>query len=263
MKFIKALKKRIPKWLFWSTMFFTGLIIIIFNDAFGESEPFVMFAFVYFIFFFFVIIRWTFKQIKSIIQLKNEKKKTELLHLKSQINPHFFFNMLNNLYGWVEKDSKKAQELILKLSDMMRYSVYDGQKEKVTLEEEVAYIQNYIELHEMRYHKQIDIKFDVDLQESGYTIMPLLFIILVENAFKHGVEELREGAFVTIKISDGNGNIYFEITNNFDDSQKSDTSTGIGLKNLRRRLEIQYPKKHELSFNESNNIFKAKLILKT
>ena len=132
------------------------------------------------------IIHWIIKNIKSMIRLKNEKAKTELMHLKSQVNPHFFFNMLNNLYGLVGKDSKKAQELILKLSDMMRYSIYDGEKDTVLLSEEVTYLENYIELHKMRYHKTIDIQFNIDIKDDDYKINPLVFIILLENAFKHG-----------------------------------------------------------------------------
>ena len=127
---------------------------------------------------------WFIKQIISFFRLKNEKSKTELLHLKSQVNPHFFFNTLNNLYGLVGTDTKKAQELILKLSDMMRYSIYEGEKEVVTLKAEVDYLKNYIELHKMRYHKVIDVKVEVQI-EDDYKVMPLLFIILLgSTAFR-------------------------------------------------------------------------------
>ena len=248
----------IPKWLFWTFLILIGFIIIIFNDAFGDSEPFGIFAFIYFILLFFTLVRWTFKQIKSIITLKNEKKKTELLHLKSQVNPHFFFNMLNNLYGLVEKDSKKAQELILKLSDMMRYSIYDGQKETVLLSEEISYLQNYIELHKMRYHKTIDVQFKADIEDNDYQIMPLLFIILLENAFKHGVENLRENAFAHIHIMAKNNQVNFTIENNFDSTLESEES-GIGLKNLKRRLELVYPKNHTLSITKNDTVYKAQL----
>jgi sensor histidine kinase YesM len=136
-------KKKIIKRIYKIALVFIGIIIVIFNDTFGKLEGFVEFIAFYFIVIFITISYWLFKQIKSIIRLKNEKAQTELLHLKSQVNPHFFFNMLNNLYGLVDKDSKKAKELILKLSDMMRYSIYDGQKETVLLSEEITYLQNY------------------------------------------------------------------------------------------------------------------------
>ncbi len=206
-------------------------------------------------------IYWILKNIKSIIRLKNEKAKTELMHLKSQVNPHFFFNMLNNLYGLVGNDSKKAQKLILKLSDMMRYSIYDGEKDTVLLSEEVTYLENYIELHKMRYHKTIDVQFNMDIKDNDYEINPLLFIILLENAFKHGVENLREHAFVRINLEAHNNIVNFEIENNFDASEKTHEA-GIGLKNLKRRLEIVYPKKHTLVIYETNNIYNAKLNIK-
>jgi len=202
---------------------------------------------------------WFIKQIISFFRLKNEKAKTELLHLKSQVNPHFFFNTLNNLYGLVGTDTKKAQELILKLSDMMRYSIYEGEKETVTLKAEVDYLKNYIELHKMRYHKPIDVKFEVEI-EDDYKVMPLLFIILVENAFKHGIENLSKDAYVHIDINAKNNRVFFEIENNFDTTLAKEDN-GIGLKNLKRRLELVYPKKHALSFSITENVYKAKLTL--
>jgi two-component system sensor histidine kinase AlgZ len=141
----------------------------------------------YYVFLIMLALFWFTKQVISFFNLKNEKSKTELLHLKSQVNPHFFFNTLNNLYGLVGTDTKKAQELILKLSDIMRYSIYEGEKEDVALKEEVDYLKNYIELHKMRYHKEIDVKFEAQIDDD-YKVMPLLFIILLENAVKHGGE---------------------------------------------------------------------------
>jgi LytS/YehU family sensor histidine kinase len=260
---ISTIRTRIasfPKRLSWFLLVLGGLIIIVFNDAFGSSEIFGMLAFAYFALLIFLFCRWLFKQIKAIINLKNEQKKTELMHLKSQVNPHFFFNMLNNIYGLVEKDSKKAQALILKLSDLMRYGLYEGQNEEVLLSKEVAYLENYIELHKMRYHKSIDVRFDADIKED-YEVMPLLFIILLENAFKHGVENLREGAYVQVNMIAEKKSIYFEIENNFDASQEPE-QPGIGLQNLKRRLELVYPKMHEITFSKSNGIFNSKFTIK-
>jgi LytS/YehU family sensor histidine kinase len=207
---------------------------------------------------FITIAHWLFKQIKSLIRLKNEKAKTELMHLKSQVNPHFFFNMLNNLYGLVDKDAKKAQQLILKLSDMMRYSIYDGEKDRVLLSEEITYLENYIELHKMRYHKAIDIQFNIETNDTDYELMPLLFIILLENAFKHGVENLRKNAYVHINLKAHNNEVTFEIENNFDEIQDN-PETGIGLKNLKRRLELVYPKNHTLTLSKTDTIYTATL----
>ncbi|WP_417800898.1 sensor histidine kinase [Tenacibaculum sp.] len=253
-------KKAIIKRVYSIVLVLTGVIIVVFNDTFGKLEGFIEFITLYFLVVFSTFFYWLFKQIKSIIRLKNEKTKTELMHLKSQVNPHFFFNTLNNLYGLVGKDAKKAQELILKLSDMMRYSVYDGEKDTVLLSEEVTYLQNYIELHKMRYHKAIDIQFNIDIVDNDHKVMPLLFIILLENAFKHGVENLRKSAYVHLSLTARQNAIHFEIENNFDATEESQEE-GIGLQNLKRRLELVYPKNHTLTTSKTDDIYLAKLTI--
>lgn len=206
-------------------------------------------------------ILWIITQLKSLMNLKNEKRKNEMLHLQSQVNPHFFFNMLNNLYGLVDKDAEKSKALILKLSDLMRYSIYEGEKSQVSLEDEIAYLKSYIELHQMRYRKKIDIQFNVNIENKAIKLTPLLFIILLENSFKHGVENLRENAYVYINLNANSSIIVFEIENNFDANEISDPK-GIGIKNLKRRLELVYPKKHILKSTSNNSVYKAKLQLK-
>ena len=226
----------------------------------GNYNPIIgIIIITYYVILFGLGVFWFTKQIISIFKLKNEKAKTELMLLKSQVSPHFFFNMLNNLYGLVGKDAKKGQELILKLSDMMRYSIYEGEKNLVTLKEEVDYLKNYIELHKMRYHKKIDINFSCKIEED-YKVMPLLYIILLENAFKHGVERLRDNAYVNVNMITFKNEIQFIVENNFDSSENVKES-GIGLKNLKRRLELVYPNKHNLSFSVTENVYKVQLTL--
>lgn len=237
-----------------------GIVLVILESL--NTEPVFSFvAFLYGSLLFYWAARWIFGQIKAILKQKKEKANTELLHLQSQVSPHFFFNTLNNLYGLVEKDGKKAQQLILKLSDMMRYSIYDGQKDSVTLEQEVEYIHNYIGLHTDRYHKKIEIQFNKDVQRVGMKVKPLLFIILVENAFKHGVENLRENAYVHIHLAASEQVISFSVENNFE-GEKPEEIPGIGLINLQRRLELVYPKKHSLTHTAANNTYRMHLILK-
>jgi two-component system sensor histidine kinase AlgZ len=232
-------------------------IVIFENTSSIISLPILIFYFILYTSMAAFGIYWVIMQVKKVISLKTEKAKTELMLLKSQVNPHFFFNMLNNLYGLVGTDAKKAQDLILKLSDMMRYSIYEGEKDTVSLEEEVEYLKNYIELHKMRYRKEIDIKFINDISEN-HKVMPLLFIILLENAFKHGVENLRENAYVHINLKSENNQIFFDIENNFDPTIETE-HRGIGLNNLKRRLELVYPKKHTLSFTKTADVYKAQL----
>lgn len=212
----------------------------------------------YYLILLFLSVAWLIQQLRVLIQIKNESQKNELLLLKSQVNPHFFFNTLNNLYGLVTKDTNAAQQLILKLSDMMRYSIYEGQKEVVKLSDEIAFIEHYMKIHTMRYHKKIEVTFLKDMDRNDYTITPLLFINLVENAFKHGVENVCENAFVNINLSVNNRKLLFSIENNID-SDYEQKPKGIGLENLQRRLELIYPKQHQLSFEKNEYVYKAKL----
>ncbi len=230
---------------------------VVFLENYNPNVAILVIA--YYIFLLGLGLFWFIKRLISITKLKNEKAKTELMLLKSQVNPHFFFNMLNNLYGLIGKDAERAQELVLKLSDMMRYSIYEGEKDLVALKSEVDYLKNYIELHKMRYHKRIDIDFNIDIEED-YKVMPLLFIILLENAFKHGVERLRDNAYVRINIVTINREVQFSIENNFDNSEKNEV-IGIGLKNLKQRLELVYPNRHKLLFSEDETSYKVQLIL--
>jgi two-component system sensor histidine kinase AlgZ len=239
----------------------TTLLIMVFNDFFGKEEDYHIYILLFFMSMIVWMIRWLIIQIKIILRLKKDKTQAELMHLKSQVNPHFFFNTLNNLYGLVELNPAKAQQLILKLSDMMRYSIYKGQNDWVSLGDEITFLENYMDLHKMRYHKAIDIRFDVDVENRDVKIMPLLFIIMVENAFKHGVEKLRKDAFVYIRLKATLKEVDFEIENNFDTEEQS-KSVGIGLNNLKKRLELVYLKKHELEIASTKPaIFKIRLKL--
>ncbi len=204
---------------------------------------------------------WLIKQFTSFLSIRNENRKNELLHLQGQVNPHFFFNMLNNLYGLVEKDTAAAKKLILKLSELMRYSIYEGEKNTVTLSEEISYLKNYIELHKMRYHKEIAIQFNTDVADDSIKIRPLLLIILLENAFKHGVENMTNKAYVTIDLNSHNDKLTFKIENNFDADEISNTG-GFGLKNLKRRLQLSYPDRHKYFVTKVNSVYKAQLELK-
>ena len=243
-------------------------LIAIISDTERESVVFLenvhpylaIVIFSFYVLLFVYGIFWALRKVYNIFAIRNETSKNELKHLQSQVNPHFFFNVLNNLYGLVEKDSAKAQELIIKLSDMMRYSIYEGQNEQVSIAAEKAYLDNYIDLHRMRYVKKIDINFETNIEKEELQIMPLMFIILMENAFKHGVEKLRFDAFVHIKLTSTDNSLYFEVKNNMDPEEKV-TKNGLGLKNLRRRLELVYPKKHNLNVSQEGDIYIAQLTI--
>ena len=209
---------------------------------------------------FFFIFSWTFEQWKKIQALKNAKSKAELLLLKNQINPHFFFNTLNKLYSLIKKDPDAAQDYVLKLSDLMRFTIYDSGKDTVILEDEIKYLNNFIELQTARYHRDIEIKFNQKINDLSTKIPPLLFIILLENAFKHGVEKTMTNSFIHINLMENNHTISFEITNNFEEEQDS-KKIGIGLINLKERLNLLYLNEHQLTTKIHNNTFTATLEL--
>lgn len=206
----------------------------------------------------YLIFYWTFKYRKSIQKLKNDKLEAELMLLKNQINPHFFFNTLNNLYSLIKKDADAAQDYVLKLSDLMRFTIYDSGKEKVQLKDEIHYLINYIELQTARYHKDIDVNFEKTIKNSEVMVAPLLFIILLENAFKHGVEKATENAFVHIQLIEDDNKISFTVKNNYDPEESSKES-GIGLKNLQDRLNLLYLNSHKLCASSEENIYSTTL----
>ncbi len=203
---------------------------------------------------------WVFEQWKWFKTMQSEKTKAELALLKSQVNPHFFFNTLNNLYTLTVQNAKEAPDVILKLSDVMRYTIYQGKKETVPLEDEISYLENYLALHDIRYHKNVEILFDHDIEE-GFEIAPLLLIVLLENAIKHGVETLADNAYIKAILRAKDREIDFYIENNFDGDEKKEE--GIGLQNLSRRLELIYPKRHALDIVKEKNVFKAHLNIRT
>ena len=204
---------------------------------------------------FFVL--WGYEQWRWLQNLKAAKSAAELALLKTQVNPHFFFNTLNNLYSLTVSHSDKAPEVILKLSEIMRYTIYEGKKDLVTLENEISFLENYIELHKIRYHKSVEITFDHEVV-GDIEVAPLLFIFLLENAFKHGVEKLRTNAYIHAKLIASESEILFEIENNFD-PEEPETPKGIGLENLKKRLDLIYPKLYSFEISTTETTYKAQV----
>ena len=208
-----------------------------------------------------IAVGWMYQRVLSLLNIRSAKMKVELMHLQNQVNPHFFFNVLNNLYGLIDKDSTKAKEMIVSLSEMMRYSIYEGQNEQVPLEKDLAFLEQVIQLNQMRYHKKVDVQFEKNLSSEDIKITPLLLVILVENAFKHGVERLTKDAYVYIKVESSADELIFSISNNFDPEEQT-TTNGVGLANLKRRLELVYAKKHHLDIQKTESEYNAVLTLK-
>ncbi|KZS39828.1 hypothetical protein AWE51_09275 [Aquimarina aggregata] len=238
--------------------FFILFITLIRSRTHEENlDVFILFLFPLPLF----IILWIYDQWKWFKNLKADKAKAELALLKQQVNPHFFFNTLNNLYGLAKQKSDQTPDLILKLSEIMRYVIYKGKENEVKIEEEIEYLENYIELQKIRHHEKVAITFTKNIQCENVTITPLLFIILLENAFKHGVDSMIYNAFVDVNLTVLNHQIRFEVSNNFDLSEDSNGSKGIGLENLKKRLEIIYAKDYVFNIVTEGNIYKASLLL--
>ena len=228
------------------------LILFLMGSTMEQSDPYgprFQLRIVFWLLLLHLLASWIMNLWKVNQQLRNEQQATELMHLKSQINPHFFFNTLNNLYGLAREKADAAPELILRLSDMMRYTIYQGQQEKVPLQQEVDYLNNYIELQQIRFKKSVHVTFDCDI-EDGAAIAPLLFINLVENAYKHGVETLAADAFIHIRLQANDRELEFAIENNRDPGAACN-SGGIGLTNLRKRLTLLYPDAHQLQIKQT------------
>lgn len=194
---------------------------------------------------------------------EKEKITSELARLKQQVNPHFLFNSLNSIYSLANRKSEKTPEAVLKLSDILRYMIYDAEKTRVQLKQEMDNIENYISLQRLKTTKTTQISFKVSGTPSLLQIEPLIMIPLVENAFKYGVDNLHE-SFVKTEIEIVENNLTFMCSNKI--VVKSSVNglpehKGIGLKNVIRRLELLYPENHELTIREENEIFTVTLKL--
>ena len=196
-------------------------------------------------------------------QLENEKLKMELAALKHQINPHFLFNILNGLYALALKnDDDPTANGIHKLSEMMRYVLYESNDEKVRLEQEISYIQNYIDLQRLRVSKQVSIHFEIKGEIEGLQIAPMLFIPFIENAFKFGISTVQP-TDIHIRFHVQEGILDFSVQNHIHQVQVLDHAgyKGIGLDNVRKRLQLLYPDRYQLRFEEEESQFKVKLRL--
>lgn len=212
--------------------------------------------------FFFAIARHVYMYVKlkqATQQLLIEKKVAELNYLKSQTNPHFLFNTLNNIYSLSRDKSDLAPESILQLSKILRFMLYETGGEYIAIEQEVKIINDYIALEKLRYDESLRINFNYDIEDMKQAIPPLLLMPLVENAFKHGVSETRSIPFVDIHLSVNNRELTFIVKNSTDDwPEGRNVKENIGLSNLRRQLELLY-KNYDLGVQQNGTVFNATL----
>jgi two-component system LytT family sensor kinase len=193
-------------------------------------------------------------------QLEAEKLAAELALLKSQIHPHFLFNTLNNLYGLARKGSEQTAPVILKLSQLLRFMLYECNQPQIPIQQEWDIIQDYLELERLRYGDRLHIEQAVDLQQSDFLIAPLLLLPLVENAFTHGLSESRFEGKIRLELQVREDRLRFQLINSKSE-EPSEKETGIGLSNLRRQLNLLYPQQHQLDIEDRGSEFVVCLLL--
>ena len=191
-------------------------------------------------------------------QLMKEKEKqyleTELNFLKAQIQPHFFFNTLNNLYSLTLKKSDQAPEVVLKLSALMSYMLYESNTPKVSLSKEITYLQNYLDLEKLRFGQRLVVTFEMEGQIEEVNIPPMILILFLENSFKHGVKNNLNKIRIDISLKIVEGFLFFRVKNPSAENILKENA-GIGLKNAKRRLELLYGDNYELDLSEKQNEF--------
>ncbi len=193
-------------------------------------------------------------------EVEQKKLETELNLLKSQINPHFLFNSLNSIYVMSEKDAVAGRKMLLQFSDILSHQIYESSKEKVPLAKEIDNLSNYIKIEKVRHEDLARVCWEFPEQVNGQQIAPMLLLPIVENAFKHG--QSSDGYWIKVRLAlEAENNLSFWVENSFKPGRLS-IQGGLGLSNLKRRLELIYPNNHQMELSKSENIFKVCLKIK-
>jgi sensor histidine kinase YesM len=269
----KAISKKLL--IQFAVFLITCLLLMIFVIQIRSSNGvpfFIAFVFLFLVFSFSlgVFIKLTRSFIQSQIQIAEisaANSKSELQLLQYQLSPHFLFNTLNNLYGISISEHEKMPALLLKLSELLRYSVYDAKELYVPLKGELAYLNNYIEFEKLRIGDRLELKTDIEeIRGENIKISPMLLIVFVENAFKHSKNTNDEHVFISISLKLWNGSILFAIKNSFRNANNEgniiNNNCGLGLENVKKRLDLLYPNQYDLNITEEKeNIYTVNLRL--
>jgi sensor histidine kinase YesM len=214
------------------------------------------------------IIKDTYENLQEKLAIIKEKNAIELNFLRAQIQPHFLFNSLNNIYGLVI-DNEPASQAVLQLSNLLRFSIHDGKKGNITLKEEIVFLTNYILLEKIRHKEnRVQINYDFEkIENVEHPIKPLILVNFIENAFKHGINASIKKMWVNIAVTEEGGFLTFRIANNKPKITSSNPiisnkSSGIGLSNVRRRLELEYYECYSLDVKETDDLFEVVLVIK-
>ena len=201
------------------------------------------------------------KQIQ-IDDLQSAVQESELQFLRSQVNPHFLFNNLNNLYSYALEGSPKTPEIILELSGVLRYMLYESKERFVPLKKELEQLGNFIRLYKMQIEERGTVNFETSNIRAGYRVAPLILIVFIENAFKHSQSGQASDIEISVSLKMEGSTLHFQCVNNYEPNEGLDSiAKGIGLENVKKRLALLYPKSHELKINGDGKLYKVNLKL--
>nr|WP_256439399.1 histidine kinase [Aquimarina sp. MMG015] len=200
---------------------------------------------------------------REVKELKDSVKESELQFLKSQINPHFLFNNMNNLYSYAIEKSPRTPELILELSGVLRYMLYECKAKYVSLSKEVEQLENFINLGRLQIEGRGTVTLSKNIERANFWIAPLILIVFVENALKHGSSSQTDGILIAMDIKVTNeGMLYFKCSNTYkNQTNTNNLDSGIGLENVKKRLDILYPKAHKLHINNDKDMYEVQLMI--
>lgn len=259
----RILTKYISPVLFYSEQYQASVAQIAFySPLYIMSHTFSIYSVVFLVAFIKLVKRWYSEQQRNQM-LTQEKLEAELKYLKAQINPHVLFNVLNNLYGLSLAGSKKTPEMILKLSSLLDFMLYECNPKFIPLNKEINMLKDYIDLEKLRFGDRLTVDFKVNGNISNVSIAPLLLFPIVENSFKHGAGQETENAWINISITTNTGSIIFIVKNSKadDNIDTGENKNGIGLKNIKRRLELLYKERFSLDIEDNKTYFFVKLVL--
>jgi two-component system, LytTR family, sensor kinase len=205
--------------------------------------------------------RW-YRQQSLLRQIQTEKLQTELQFLKAQLNPHFLFNSINTIYFQIDKSNAAARESLEKFSELLRYQLYECNEDRIPIEKEISYLESYVDLQRLRKNRRDIIRFNTDENVRGFCIAPLLLLPFVENAFKHLSNYSGSGNIVELKMNRQNGSFLFSLSNSVDPDTENKQEPGIGLKNVRRRLDLLYENEYTLDIQRHPLTFSVELQIK-
>jgi sensor histidine kinase YesM len=198
---------------------------------------------------------------RKLSEISREKSETELKFLKTQINPHFLFNSLNSVYFLIDRQNEEARQTLLQFSDLLRYQLYECNADKVEIEKEVSYLKDYCALQQLRKDSTYEVKISAE-KMNGFSIVPLILIPFIENAFKHISHFTNKRNFVDVKMYRKDHAFFFTVTNSKEmDQTVTEPRSGIGLANVKRRLELMYPHRHSLTIADEDGVYNVNLEL--